>query len=116
APLGVHCSLFKNVSIQCVNLSFCVITGTLRDEGVDSVLKEKSRRLQITLKENIIADLDAVSRKYGLSKSNITAMLSNKYFKDEIGDYKNNSKKPHSAKTKDLLIRLLYQFAHQHYL
>src|SRR5690625_7449244 len=81
APLGVHCSLFKNVSIQCVNLSFCVITGTLRDEGVDSVLKEKSRRLQITLKENIIADLDAVSRKYGLSKSNIIAMLSNKYLK-----------------------------------
>jgi len=71
-------------------LSFCVITGTLRDEGVDSVLKEKSRRLQITLKENIIADLDAVSRKYGLSKSNIIAMLSNKYLKEEFGDYKNN--------------------------
>src|SRR5699024_12463297 len=90
APLGVHCSLFKNVSIPCVNLSFCVITGTLRDEGVDRVLKEKSRRLQITLKENIIADLDAVSIKYGLSKCNIIAMLSNKYFKKEFGHYKNN--------------------------
>src|SRR5699024_8327460 len=89
APLGVHCSLFKNVSIQCVNLSFCVITGTLRDEGVDSVLIEKSRRLQITLKENIMADLDAGSRKYGVSKSNIIAMLSNIYLKEEFGDYKN---------------------------
>src|SRR5699024_12643880 len=93
APLGVHCSLFKNVSIQCVNLSFCVITGTLRDEGVESVLKEKSRSLQITLKENIIADLDAESRKYGLSKSNIIAMLSNKYLNEELGDYKKKYKK-----------------------
>src|SRR5699024_11035452 len=110
APLGVHCSLFKNVSIQCVNLSFCVITGTLRDEGGDSVLKEKSRRLQITLKENIIADLDAVSRKDGLSKSNIIAMLSNKYLKEEFGDYKNNYKNTHSSRSKDFLISLFNEF------
>src|SRR5699024_6222585 len=89
APLGVHCSLFKNVSIQCVNLSFCVITGTLRDEGVDSVLKEKSRSIQMTLKESIIADLDAVSRKYSMLKSNIIDMLSDRYVNDEFSDYKN---------------------------
>src|SRR5699024_2509095 len=80
-----------NVICKRLLFSFNTLSNpSLRDEGVDSVLKEKSRRLQITLKENIIADLDAVSRKYGLSKSNIIAMLSNKYLKEEFGDYKNN--------------------------
>lgn len=71
-------------------MPFCVYGGTLHDKGDDSMLKEKNRRLQITLREDVIADLDAVSKKYNLSKSNIIAMLSNKYLKEEFGDYKNN--------------------------
>lgn len=75
---------------MCVNLHNCVTSGTLGNNRRWRLLEQKNKRIQITLREDIIADLDAVSKKYDLSKSNIISMLSQKYLKEEFGDYKNN--------------------------
>lgn len=49
--------------------------------------KIETKRIQITLQKNIIDDLDKISEKYNLSKSNILTMLVTKYAKEEFGNF-----------------------------
>ena len=42
----------------------------------------KTKRIQITLQEKMINDLDKIGEKYNMSKSNIITMLVKKYAKE----------------------------------
>jgi len=47
----------------------------------------KTKRIQITLQEKMINDLDKIGEKYNMSKSNIITMLVKKYAKEEFGNF-----------------------------
>lgn len=49
---------------------------------------EKTKRIQITLTENMVNDLDKVGKKYNMTKSNIINLLIKKHLRGEFGDFK----------------------------
>lgn len=57
------------------------------NKGVEKMVHEENKRIQITLSKKMINDLDKVGKKYNLSKSNIVSMLVKKYLKEEFGNF-----------------------------
>lgn len=51
-------------------------------------VKMSSKRVQITLPVEVINDLNGISEKYHISKSNIVSMLVKKYGREEFGSFK----------------------------
>lgn len=55
----------------------------------EKIEENKTKRLQITLPVKMIENLDNISEKYNISKSNIISVLVKKYAKEEFGNFEN---------------------------
>lgn len=55
----------------------------------EKIEQNKTKRLQVTLPEKMIENLDDIAGKYNISKSNIISMLIKKYAKEEFGNFEN---------------------------